>query len=110
MQIATICQSAVYDPADAANFTGKGFDSNFGNLVGQEPIFGPDPDGDGPLKAPLLGFTAPTAFANGQGGTYNQAIAYIGRRNVEGGGRDDDIRHTDYRIVAGMRGDVARGV
>ncbi len=37
-------------------------------------------------------------------------FAYIGRRNVEGGGRDDDIRHTDYRIVAGMRGDPARGI
>ncbi len=37
-------------------------------------------------------------------------FAYIGRRNVEGGGRDDDIRHTDYRVVAGMRGDVASGV
>jgi len=39
-----------------------------------------------------------------------QAIAYIGRRNVEGGGRDADIRHTDYRVVGGMRGDVARGI
>jgi outer membrane receptor protein involved in Fe transport len=39
-----------------------------------------------------------------------QAFVYIGRRNVEGGGRDDDIRHTDYRIVGGMRGDAARGI
>lgn len=39
-----------------------------------------------------------------------QAIAYIGRRNVEGGGRQADIRHTSYRIVGGMRGDAARGV
>jgi outer membrane receptor protein involved in Fe transport len=105
----TLCAAAVYNPADATNFTGK-FASTQGNLVGVEPIFGADPDGAGPLKAPLLGYTAPAQFANGQGGTFTKGIAYIGRRNVEGGGRDDDIRHTDYRIVAGMRGDVARGI
>ncbi|HWU92157.1 MAG TPA: TonB-dependent receptor [Sphingomicrobium sp.] len=106
----TICVGAVYNPVDATNFTGKGFKSSFGNLVGQTPIFGPDPDGAGPLQAPLLGFEAPTAFANGQGGTYNEAIGYILRRNVEGGGRDDDLRHTDYRVVAGLRGDPLPGV
>ncbi len=39
-----------------------------------------------------------------------QAFTYILRRNVEGGGRDDDIRHTDYRVVGGLRGDVTRGI
>jgi iron complex outermembrane receptor protein len=34
------------------------------------------------------------------------ASTYILRRNVEGGGRQDDIRHTDYRGVIGMRGEV----
>jgi iron complex outermembrane recepter protein len=29
---------------------------------------------------------------------------YIGRRNIEGGGRQDDIRHTDYRVVIGAKG------
>jgi iron complex outermembrane recepter protein len=38
------------------------------------------------------------------------ASVLIGRRNVEGGGRDDDLEHTDYRIVAGMRGDLLRGL
>jgi iron complex outermembrane recepter protein len=46
---------------------------------------------------------------NGQAGV-EQTYTYILRRNVEGGGRDDDIRHTDYRIVAGLRGDAARGI
>ena len=32
--------------------------------------------------------------------------AYIGRRNVEGGPRNDDLRHTSYRGVIGMRGDL----
>jgi outer membrane cobalamin receptor len=30
----------------------------------------------------------------------------IGRRNVEGGGRQSDIRHTSYRILIGLKGDL----
>ena len=30
----------------------------------------------------------------------------IGRRNVEGGSRQDDLRHTSYRSVFGLRGDL----
>lgn len=47
-------------------------------------------------------------FVDGNGVT--QAIAYTGRRNVEGGGRTDDLQHTAYRIVGGMRGDVTKGL
>ena len=36
------------------------------------------------------------------------ADAIIQRRNVEGGGRDDDIRHTSYRTVVGVKGDLGR--
>jgi outer membrane receptor protein involved in Fe transport len=35
-----------------------------------------------------------------------EATFYIGRRNVEGGGRQSDLRHTDYRIVLGAKGSV----
>ncbi len=38
---------------------------------------------------------------------YTQGFAQILRRNVEGGGRRDDLQHTNYRIVAGMRGDLS---
>ncbi|MCY3727757.1 MAG: TonB-dependent receptor [Nitrospira sp.] len=31
----------------------------------------------------------------------------IGRRNVEGGSRQDDLRHTSYRSVFGLRGDLS---
>ena len=31
---------------------------------------------------------------------------YIGRRNVEGGGRQDDLRHTSFRSVVGVKGDI----
>ena len=39
-----------------------------------------------------------------------QAFVYVGRRNVEGGGRTDLINHNAFRIVGGMRGDAARGI
>src|SRR5205823_14076038 len=47
-------------------------------------------------------------FVDAQGVT--RAIAYTGRRNVEGGGRQDHTEHLDYRIVGGIRGDLLRGV
>ncbi len=37
-------------------------------------------------------------------------ILFIGRRNVEGGPRRDDLRHTNYRVVGGFRGDAFRDV
>lgn len=41
--------------------------------------------------------TAPTA---------NQTfLASVYRRNVEGGGRQDDLQHTSYRMVGGFKGD-----
>jgi outer membrane receptor protein involved in Fe transport len=39
-----------------------------------------------------------------------QAVAYTGRRNVEGGGRADHLEHTAWRIVGGVKGDLLKGV
>jgi len=39
-----------------------------------------------------------------------QASSYTGRRNVEGGGRQDDLQHTAYRVVAGLRGGLLPGL
>ena len=47
-------------------------------------------------------------FVDGNGVT--QAVAYIGRRNVEGGGRADHLERSSYRLVAGVRGDLLKGV
>ena len=41
-------------------------------------------------------------------GTSGTADAFILRRNVEGGGRQDDIRHTSYRMVIGVKGEFAK--
>ncbi|MCV2357834.1 TonB-dependent receptor [Paucibacter sp. TC2R-5] len=52
-------------------------------------------DADG--KPAPLSFNKPGDIAN---------IAALGRRNVEGGGRQDDIRHTSYRSIIGVKGDI----
>ena len=41
------------------------------------------------------------------GAPYFRGFAQILRRNVEGGGRRDDRQHTNFRVVAGMRGDLS---
>ena len=40
------------------------------------------------------------------GATYNRGFAQILRRNVEGGARQDDLQHTSYRGVVGVKGDL----
>ena len=37
----------------------------------------------------------------------DQQTVFIGRRNVEGGERQDDLRHTSLRGVVGVRGDLS---
>jgi iron complex outermembrane receptor protein len=61
------------------------------NLVNNNPAPGPD------------------VFIDQNGNPYNKGVLYAARRNVEGGGRRDDLQHTDYRVVAGMRGDLGGG-
>lgn len=51
--------------------------------------------------------SAPHVFIDQNGNPYFRGFAQILRRNVEGGGRRDDLQHTNYRIVAGMRGDLS---
>ncbi|MFN7475520.1 MAG: TonB-dependent receptor domain-containing protein [Burkholderiales bacterium] len=41
-------------------------------------------------------------------GTTGTADAFIFRRNTEGGGRQDDLRHTSYRMVVGLKGEFAK--
>ncbi|WP_245572089.1 TonB-dependent receptor plug domain-containing protein [Brevundimonas aveniformis] len=36
----------------------------------------------------------------------NSTTLYIGRRNVEGGGRQDDLGYQSYRMVGGVRGPI----
>jgi iron complex outermembrane receptor protein len=57
---------------------------------------------------PLLSASAVDAFCGGNAGA-GDILIDIGKRNVEGGGRNDDLRHTSFRGVLGLRGDIAEG-
>ena len=59
---------------------------------------------------PLLSAAQATALCGAQRRHGDLQSVYIGRRNVEGGGRVDDLRHTAYRIVTGMKGKIADGL
>ena len=57
---------------------------------------------------PLLSAQTVDAFCGGDSGA-GDILIDIGRRNVEGGGRNDDLRHTSFRGVVGLRGDIGAG-
>jgi outer membrane receptor protein involved in Fe transport len=57
---------------------------------------------------PLLSAEQVQVFCTNNGfGPDEDAPLNIGRRNVEGGGRRNAIRHTSYRAVGGIRGDLS---
>ena len=64
-----------------------------GNLVGEE------------IGGPPIPFIDPVT-----GGAYFQGWLFIGRRNAEGGPRQDDLRHKNLRLVGGLKGELGRGV
>jgi iron complex outermembrane recepter protein len=59
------------------------------------------PTADNPLLS--------TSFRNAFGITATTpGDILIGRRNIEGGGRVDDLRHTSFRTVIGVKGDILK--
>ncbi len=76
-----------------------------GGGPGQPPFFGRYAVN---CNNPLLTPSALSAFCGGNAAAPDVFLD-IGRRNVEGGGRIDDLRHTSFRGVVGMRGDIAEG-
>jgi iron complex outermembrane receptor protein len=72
-----------------------------GNLLAADGLSVNANRGPGAPVPPPAVFLDPTT-----GTPYNRAVLQPLRRNVEGGGRRDDLQHTSYRIVAGMRGDL----
>ncbi|MXP45135.1 TonB-dependent receptor domain-containing protein [Allopontixanthobacter sediminis] len=59
------------------------------------------------LGEPLLGTTPFDFIDPTTGATYNRGFAQVLRRNVEGGPRQDDLQHTSYRAVLGVKGDLS---
>ena len=76
-----------------------------GGGPGQPPFFG---DQTVNCDNPLLSASQLSEWCGGDPAA-GDALITIGRRNVEGGGRIDDLRHTSYRGVVGLRGDIAEG-
>ena len=59
---------------------------------------------------PMLSADEVQKFCTDAGyGPHDIANVLIGRRNVEGGPRQDDIDHLEYRLVAGLKGEIAKG-
>ena len=57
---------------------------------------------------PLLSASWVNSICTSNGlGPNDDATLFILRRNVEGGGRQDDLRHTSYRGVIGLKGDFS---
>jgi iron complex outermembrane receptor protein len=50
-----------------------------------------------------------SAFCGGVANPAATAHIILGRRNVEGGPRQDDLGHTSYREVVGLKGDIIDG-
>lgn len=46
-------------------------------------------------------------FADQFGADTDQIMAYVGKRNVEGGARVNNLEHNSYRIVAGATGELS---
>ena len=51
-------------------------------------------------------FLSPSEVANWCAGGVTNASLLIGRRNIEGGNRIDDVEHTDFREVIGVKGGI----
>ena len=74
-----------------------------GNFVGQDVL----PIGDDDFV--IVG--EPTPFIDPvTGATYFRGNLAVGRRAVETGGRQADIRHKNLRLVGGFKGDPIRGI
>jgi iron complex outermembrane receptor protein len=69
----------------------------------QPPFFG---DQTVNCDNPYLSQSMVDTWCGGTRGT-NDVLVTIGRRNVEGGGRIDDLRHTSFRGVLGLKGDIS---
>jgi outer membrane receptor protein involved in Fe transport len=64
----------------------------------------------GLICQPGFTFTNPAIINPATGLPAQLASVLINRRNVEGGGRDGDLEHVAWRIVAGVRGDLLKGL
>src|SRR4029079_4394711 len=75
-----------------------------GNYLGQTPVFDRHHNLVRIEGEPIQFFDPLT------GATYARGFLFLARRNVEGGPRRNDRRHTNSRLVGGFKGELGRGV
>jgi iron complex outermembrane receptor protein len=104
----TVATYARYDISDMARtyLEASFHDDHTVAQIAPSGLFGFDASGANshPLRKPAA--DARLARCAGPDGPGQTADALIFRRNVEGGGRQDDIRHTSFRVVTGVKGDI----
>ena len=84
-------RAVIFAPANLINGTLGGFP------LATSASYNPNP------AAPPTLFIDPVT-----GATYNQGFFQLLRRNVEGGPRNADLRHRNYRGVVGLKGDLGK--
>ena len=63
-----------------------------------------------PCNDPLLSAAQANSICGANAGVAGTSeTVYIGRRNVEGGGRRDELDHTAFRMLIGFKGDIGDG-
>ena len=104
----TVATYARYDISDMARtyLEASFHDDRTVAQIAPSGLFGFDASGANAIRFenPLL--TPAWRTALGLKAPGDTADVLIFRRNVEGGGRQDDIRHTSFRIVTGVKGDI----
>ncbi|BBC74245.1 TonB-dependent receptor [Altererythrobacter sp. B11] len=81
-------------------------DNLINGFLGTFPLATAAPYNDPDLGGVPAG-TPPIGFVDSQGTVYNQGFFQLLRRNVEGGPRRSELKHTTYRAVFGVEGDFA---
>jgi len=95
-----IAPSALFLQQNPNDPTGNG---NY-NINCSNPFLSPQQQG---LVGCTPAMVAADRAAIASGGVPVTVNTFIGRRNIEGGGRTSDYDHTSYRAVGGMKGDFA---
>jgi len=92
------CDNPYMSPAQRAVICDK--ENLINGFLGSYPL-AVGAKGNPSPNAPPINFVDPTT-----GQTYQKAFMQVLRRNVEGGPRQADFNHTDFRGVVGVRGDL----
>jgi len=99
---------AHYDISDKARFylEASFHDDHTVAQIAPSGLFGFDASGSNAIRYENPYLSSQWRSALGLAAPGDTAEALIYRRNVEGGGRQDDIRNTSYRGVIGVKGEI----